>query len=116
MQQIKITKNILYLAILTTVVVMTWVFTSVWYSFTQSTTPAETNKYAEPIQPQFDIETMDTLNQRLSVPVDLSEEGSYITDPREQLESTDSAEISNPQTPIDTVISPTSTPELDQTL
>lgn len=98
MQHNNIIKNFLYLAILTTVVVLTWIITTVWFSFTESTTPPETNQYADPIEPEFDMETMDLLNQRLSVPVNLSDEGNYISDPEES-EATESATpISNPDT------------------
>jgi hypothetical protein len=117
MQRNKFTKNILYIAILTTVVVATWVFTSVWYSFTKSTTPPETNKYATPIDPSFDIGTMDMLNQRLSVPVNLTEQGDYIEDPREiPQQSTQSADLTEDEESVpdieivDISISPVETP------
>jgi hypothetical protein len=113
MQQTKITKNILYIAILTTVVVITWVFTEVWHSFTQATTPPETSKYAEPIDPEFDIETLDLLNQRLSVPVNLSEQGDYISDPQEITEATDSSSLDDVETDVpDITIEPSPTDQI----
>lgn len=93
MQQSRFTKNILYIAIFTTVVVITWVASTVWYALTNPTVPADTSKYTTPIEANFDMETLQQLEGRISLPVDLSQQGNYITDPNETRSSSPSADF-----------------------
>lgn len=93
MQQSRFTKNILYIAIFTTVVVITWITSTVWYALTNPTVPADTSKYTTPIEANFDMETLQQLEGRISLPVDLSQQGDYITDPNETRSSSQSADV-----------------------
>ncbi|HRN95971.1 MAG TPA: hypothetical protein PLD54_00825, partial [Candidatus Levybacteria bacterium] len=60
-------------------------------------TPADTNKYTTPIDPTFDLETLGQLGSRIQVPVDLSLEGDYLTDPSEESTGSPSADLSDVQ-------------------
>lgn len=99
MQQNKVVKNILYIAILTTVVVATWIFSNVWHSLVTPTIAEDTSQYSTPITPMFDTQTLEQLGSRILVPVDFSQKGDYITDPRGQRTGTPSAEITDPPEP-----------------
>lgn len=115
MQQNKTIKNILYLAILTTVVVFTWVASNVWYSLVTPTTPEDTNAYSTPITPNFDAQTLEQLGNRIEVPVDLSQSGDYVSNPGRQETSTPSADITVTPTP-EELIQPTPEESIDESL
>jgi hypothetical protein len=93
MQQNKTVKNIFYLAVFTTVVVVTWIASSVYYRIVTPTTPQDTNQYTTPITPNFDLDTLSQLGQRIQVPVNLSEQGDYLTDPLKPNSGSESAEL-----------------------
>jgi hypothetical protein len=115
MQQNKTVKNIFYLAIFTTVVVVTWIASSVYYRIVTPTTPQDTNQYTTPITPTFDIDTLSQLGARVQVPVDLSEQGNYLSDPLKPNSGSSSAELTEEEDRIEPTISvtpePTVTPE-----
>lgn len=100
-------KNLYYFAILTTVVVATWMASTLYYSLTSSTVPEDTSMYATPIAPTFDTQTMEQVSNRLSVPVDLSSTIEYTPLETEILESSLSADLD--EAPI-----PTQNPEEPQ--
>lgn len=93
MQQNKTVKNIFYLAVLTTFVVVTWIASSVYYRIVTPTTPQDTNQYTTPITPSFDMDTLSQLGQRIQVPINLSEQGDYLTDPLKPNSGSSSAEL-----------------------
>lgn len=66
-------KNLVNIAILTTIVIVVWVFVSIYNSFTQSTISTNVAKQIDPISPGFNINTITDLQQRTFVPTDLSE-------------------------------------------
>lgn len=67
-------KNLVNLAILTTIVIAVWVFVSIYNSFTSSTITTNVARQIEPIAPNFNIDAVSGLLQRTFIPTDLSEE------------------------------------------
>lgn len=67
-------KNIVNIAILTTIVIAVWIFVSIYNSFTSTTIETNVAKQIEPISPNFDTKSISTLQQKTFVPTDLSEE------------------------------------------
>lgn len=70
---IKGIKNIVYLAILTTVVVASWIGFSVHHSYTTSTIGSDTKIRITPIAPQFDKTTVERLRAKKVINVDLNQ-------------------------------------------
>ncbi len=66
-------KNLVNIAILTTIVIVVWVFVSIYNSFTQSTISTNVARQIDPISPNFDINAIADLQKRTFVPTDLSE-------------------------------------------
>jgi hypothetical protein len=103
-------KNLLYIALLTSAVVLTWIGTSIYYSLSTSTTPVDTSKYSTPIAPAFDMTLLDSLSTRTTIPVDFSQKGIYTSSP----DASESAAVTpiqeSPQVPSTPLISPTNTP------
>ena len=87
-------KNVFYLAILTTVVVATWIASTLYYSITNPTVTEDISAHTTPISPSFDTEIMDQVGNRIQVQVDLSDTAEYIIPPEDEIsESTSSADI-----------------------
>lgn len=66
-------KTMLYLAILTVVVVVSWIGFSVHHSYTTSTISSDTSIRITPIPSGFDMEAIQNLKTKRVVPVDLEE-------------------------------------------
>lgn len=88
-----IIKNLYYFAILTTVVVATWMASALYYSITNPTVPDNISAHTTPISPSFDVQTMEQVSNRLSVPVDLTNTVEYTPLENETTESTTGAEL-----------------------
>ncbi len=65
-------KSLLYLAILTTAVVASWIGFSVYHNYTTSTISQDTNIRIIPIDPQFDRETIGTIKAKRVIEADLT--------------------------------------------
>lgn len=65
-------KNLLYLSIFTTVVVVSWIAFAIYHNFASSTIPETTAATITPITPTFDLTTLQDLETRSKVAVDLS--------------------------------------------
>lgn len=57
-------KNILTIAILTLVIVLTWAGFDIYRSVTKSTLPKILEKQTRRLEPEFDMETLDNLKKR----------------------------------------------------
>jgi hypothetical protein len=57
--------NIVYLAILTAITVIFWIFFSVYRVFSNEPTPSVDTSIMEPLSPVFSLETMDQIGQRV---------------------------------------------------
>ena len=64
-------KNLLYFAIFTTAVILSWIAFGVYHSFTTSTISTDAQILITPIPPNFDSATIGRVRQRKVVPVDL---------------------------------------------
>lgn len=65
-------KGLLYLAILTTVVMISWVGFGIYHNFTTSTINADTSIAITPIPPQFDKRTIEKMKSKKSIDADLN--------------------------------------------
>lgn len=66
-------KNILYLAILITVFVISWIASSIYHNLATSTIPETTQIQITPIIGKFDTQTIQSLQDRANVQVNLNE-------------------------------------------
>ena len=66
-------KNLLYLAILTTAVVASWIAFNIYNNYATSTINNVTASEIAPIPPKFDEETILQLKSRTTVPADLNQ-------------------------------------------
>lgn len=66
-------KNLLYIAMLTTFVVVSWIILTVYHNISSSTISKDTTARITPIPPSFDRETIEKLKVKKVVPADLSE-------------------------------------------
>lgn len=60
-------KNILTIAILTLVIVLTWAGFDIYRSITKPTLPKILEKQTRKLEPEFDMETLDNLKKRKKV-------------------------------------------------
>ncbi|HVT01453.1 MAG TPA: hypothetical protein VHE53_04445 [Patescibacteria group bacterium] len=65
-------KGLLYITLLTTAAVISWIAFSVYHSTVTSTIAPDTAIIITPIPPSFDRETIEKLKNKKVVPVDLS--------------------------------------------
>src|SRR5437870_2995135 len=65
-------KNILYISIFTAIVVASSALLSIYHSIKSNETAPDSNIQISPIPPTFDSTTVNSLNARLQVAVDLS--------------------------------------------
>lgn len=72
-------KSLLYLAILTTVVVASWIGFSVYHNHTTSTISSDTSIRIAPIQPEFDRETIQSIKSKKNVGANLNEQRANVT-------------------------------------
>ncbi len=99
-------KNLFYFAVLTSVVVVTWIAAVIYFNVTTSTIPEDTNVHSIPIEPTFDRETLNQLESRVDVPVDLSLTAEYLPLPESTEDGTSSADLNpitqtNPETSLE---------------
>lgn len=66
-------KNIVYFAILTTLVVASWVIFGIYHNYTNSTIGLDTASLIKPISPGFDHGVIDKIHRREKIEVNLSE-------------------------------------------
>lgn len=93
-------KNILLLVGFSTFVVFAIIALNIYHTRTTSTIPPITQKYSIPINPSFDLETLQALKNRNSIPVDLTSKSGVIT--QDEIDATQGATQSIPQTPTST--------------
>lgn len=96
MQNTHVVKNILYIAIFTTFAVVSWIGLTIYHSYTKSTVSTDVTVKVTPIDESFDIDSLQTLKTRKTIPADLSQ----------------SIKVSSPSA----AASPTPTPTLKPTL
>lgn len=72
-------KSLLYIAILTTAIVASWVGFSVYHGYTTSTISADTNIRIAPIEAKFDQETIGILRSKRVIKANLSEGKTSLT-------------------------------------
>ena len=60
----KIEQNILVLLIVTMITIFVWAGLSIYRSFTKSTAPEVLKEQIEPLDPNFDLETLGSLKER----------------------------------------------------
>lgn len=65
-------KSLLYLAILTTVTVLSWIVLSIYHNYTTSTIDQTTNIIITPIEPEFDQETIQKIKLKKVINANLS--------------------------------------------
>lgn len=82
-------KGLLYLAILTAAVVVSWIIFSVHHSYTTSTISSDTSIIITPIPASFDRETIERIRAKKVIRADLSEQ---IVETGEVSEATTSAQ------------------------
>ncbi len=66
-------KGLLYLSILTTAVVASWIGFSVYHNYATSTISSDTSIRIAPIKPEFDRETIGELKAKRVIKANLSE-------------------------------------------
>jgi hypothetical protein len=66
-------KSLLYLAIMTTAVVASWIGFAIYHNSVTSTISSDTSIRITPIDAQFDKETIETIRQKRVIRADLSE-------------------------------------------
>lgn len=93
-------KNLVYLSIFTTFVVLVWVALSIYNSINSSTITRVESTQIIPINPTFNTAVITSLQNRIQVPVDLSS----------QLTSTQSASGIVNGAPVETISLPSLTP------
>lgn len=65
-------KSLLYIAIFTTVTVLSWIVLSVYHNYTTSTITQGTSIIITPIDPEFDQETIQKIKLKKTINADLS--------------------------------------------
>lgn len=65
-------KNILYLSLLTTFVIIVWIILSVYNNYVTSTISSPLNRKIIPIESSFDTKTLEDLGKRHVIPVDFT--------------------------------------------
>ena len=109
-------KNLVNLAILTTIVIAVWVFVSIYNSFTSSTITTNVARQIEPISPNFNKDAVSSLLQRTFIPTDLSEKIILPTGTPETDTGSASAQINTGQSIAQgsqiTILTPTSVPTI----
>ncbi len=89
-------KSLLYIAILTTAVVISWIGFTVHHSHTTSTISPDTKIRITPIPPSFNKEVIERIKAKKVISTDLDEDRAIISitpEPRSSDESTNSGEI-----------------------
>lgn len=66
-------KNILYISIFTVFAVTVWIGLNIYHGYTNTTVSKDVNIRVVPIDPSFDLETLNRLKERKSVPVSFTE-------------------------------------------
>ena len=66
-------KNLLYIAVLTTAIVVSWIVFGIYHNSITSTIQPDTNVIITPIPGNFDLETIEKIRARQIVRADLSE-------------------------------------------
>lgn len=82
-------KNILLLVGFSTFVVFAIIALNIYHTRTTSTIPPITQKYSTPIDPSFDMKTLQSLKNRNSVPVDLTSKSGVVT--KDEIDATQGA-------------------------
>ncbi len=72
-------KSLLYIAILTTAVVASWISFSVYHGYTATTISSDTSIRIIPIESKFDQETIDSLKSKREIKANLSEKKATLT-------------------------------------
>ena len=67
-------KGLLYLAILTSSIVASWVGFSVYHSYTTSTITGDTSIVTAPIDPEFDRKMIEKIKAKRKITADLKQE------------------------------------------
>lgn len=67
-------KSVLYLAILSSAVVSSWIGFSVYHGYTTSTISSDTSVIISPIPPEFDREIIEKIKAKKVIKADLSEQ------------------------------------------
>jgi len=72
-------KSLLYLAILTTATVSSWISFSVYHNYTTSTIDSDTSIIITPIQAEFDRETIERIKNKNKIDANLNEQKIVVT-------------------------------------
>lgn len=109
-------KNLVNIAILTTIVIAVWVFVSIYNSFTSSTITTNVARQIEPIAPNFNKDAVSNLLQRNFIPTDLSEKIILPTGLPNSDTGSESAQITNNQSVAQgsqiSIVTPTNIPTI----
>jgi len=73
-------KGLLYIAILTTAVVASWIGFSAYHNYTTSTISSDAQIRITPISPDFDMEIINSLKSRTILNPDLKKEKQILSD------------------------------------
>jgi hypothetical protein len=66
-------KGLVYLAILTTVVMISWIAFGIYHNYTTSTINADTGIAIKPIPPQFNKKIIETIKSKKQIDADLNQ-------------------------------------------
>jgi len=96
MKKRKTKKNILKLVILTTITVFSWIAFDIYHTFRKSTIPQVLQKQLEPLDPNFDKKTLESLQKRRIITLEELDSAPEMTqfEPTEEIASP-SAKASN---------------------
>ena len=73
-------KNLVYLAVFTFVIILSWIAFGIYHSYTTSTISSDTGILISPIPAHFDIDVVKNLKARKVVPADLSAQSPHATE------------------------------------
>ncbi len=85
-------KNLIFLFVFSTFVTIVWIGTTLYHNSTESKISESNLKKIEPINSVFDLETLEKLDTRQEIPVDLSEQLNIIGED----EATSSSQLEEP--------------------
>lgn len=84
-------KNLVYIAILSTATVASWIGFSVYHNYTTSTIEDATKIRITPIQGEFDREAIERIKSKRTIPANLNEQRVVVTiSPTQETEVSDS--------------------------
>lgn len=72
-------KNIVYLAVFTFIIILSWIAFGIYHSYTTSTISSDTGILISPIPAHFDLDVVKNLKSRKVVPADLSAQSPHAT-------------------------------------